>query len=77
MLPLTLCPLTGDRNFIVRAGSAAVQIDEEVFGRSSDVLSDFMRTAPSRPPGALTVLVLNEDSQDLLRYVDYVYSLTV
>ncbi|KAF8058510.1 hypothetical protein FPV67DRAFT_1455066, partial [Lyophyllum atratum] len=74
MLPLILCPLTSDRNFIVRAGTAAVQIDEEVFARHSEVLSNLMQSAPRRPPGALTVLVLTDDGQDLLRYVDHVYN---
>ncbi|KAF8058967.1 hypothetical protein FPV67DRAFT_1675812 [Lyophyllum atratum] len=74
MLPLTLCPLSSARNIIVRAGSVAVQVDEDVFVRGSDVLGPILRNSPRRPPGALTVLVLSDDGQDLLRYVDHVYN---
>ncbi|KAF8059280.1 hypothetical protein FPV67DRAFT_1675348 [Lyophyllum atratum] len=72
MLPFYLFPLGAYRNLIVRAGSTAVQIDEDVL--DSEIWTTILQNAPKRSPGALTVLVLSDDGQDLLRYVDHVYS---
>ncbi|KAF8054601.1 hypothetical protein FPV67DRAFT_1460747 [Lyophyllum atratum] len=74
MFPVKLATLNWERNFILRAGLRAVHVDEKVLSRGSAVFRDLFKNAPLRPPASFTVIALNDESEDVLRYIDKVYN---
>ncbi|KAF8054270.1 hypothetical protein FPV67DRAFT_1460963 [Lyophyllum atratum] len=51
-----------------------IGVYRQCFPRGSAVFRDLFKNAPLRPPASFTVIALNDESEDVLRYIDKVYN---